>query len=275
MNTGNLRIEREADDIAAGERFYLVKWYLDCVGEHGEALIAYWAELRWHRLALSYASVMLFADGNLRDRSTLHTGQAPKLGRDLVEWSCDALDAHGFWKASTEPSIGRVLYRRKKGVLQWHCLQPLAEASVRCGKQEVSGSGYTECLTSTLAPWRLPIEELRWGRAHFPGHSVVWIDWTGPEPMRLVLVDARESVGTQVTDTLVSTPTTTVTLSGQRVLRRGPVGGSSLGSIPGVGKAISRTGLLIDEQKWLSSAMLEEGGMTLHGSAIHEVVRWR
>lgn len=27
--------------------YRLSKWYLDCVSERGEVLIAYWAELRW------------------------------------------------------------------------------------------------------------------------------------------------------------------------------------------------------------------------------------
>jgi hypothetical protein len=42
-----------------------------------------------------------------------------------------------------------------------------------------------------------------------------------------------------------------------------------------VRQALSKAGLLIDEHKWLSAATLEEGDLTLRGSAIHEAVTWR
>ncbi len=264
-----------AGEKTTAERFQLSKWYLDCVGERGEALIVYWAELRWHRLAVRYASALFFAGGQFRERSSLRAGQAPQLCGGLVEWSSDALDSSGVWRNAAQTSIHRVLYRKGKGMLEWRCLQPLAEASVRCVGQKISGPGYAECITLTLAPWDLPMEELRWGRAHFPGRSVIWIDWTGPEARRLVFVDAKEVEGVQVTDSLVSSPRTTIKLTGRRVLREGPVVRTSVGSIPGVRQALSRTGLLIDEHKWLSAATLEEAGVTLQGSAIHEVVRWR
>ena len=271
----SLRTADAADEGAVAERFQLSKWYLDCVSEGGEALIGYWAELRWRRLAAHYASVMLFAGGQLHERSSLRAGQAPQLAGGHVEWSCDALDTSGVWRDAAQQSISRVLYRRGDGMLEWRCLQPLAEAIVRCGGRQISGPGYTECITLTLAPWELPIEELRWGRAHFPGRSAVWIDWTGSEPTRLVLVDGKEVEGAQVTDALVSTPRTAIKLTGRRVLREGPVGGTSAGSIPGVRQALSKAGLLIDEHKWLSAATLEEGDLTLRGSAIHEAVTWR
>jgi hypothetical protein len=262
----------DADRLA---RFRLSKWYLDCVGERGEVLIGYWAELRWRRIAAHYASAMLFAEGRLDERSSLRPGSSPRLDAGLLTWSCDALNTSGTWSAPAAPSINRVLYRRCAGRLEWKCIQPLAEAGVRFGERQISGPGYTECITLTIAPWELPIEELRWGRAHFPGRSVVWIDWTGPEPSRLVLVDGKEVEGVQVTDALVSTPRITVKLDGRCVLRAGPIAGTSAVTVPGVRQALSKAGLLIDEHKWLSSATLEEGGVTLHGNAIHEAVQWR
>ncbi len=218
---------------------------------------------------------MVYAGGQLRERSTLRAGQPPQIVGDLIEWSCDALDTGGVWRDPARPPIGRVLYRRGDRALEWRCFQPLAEASVRFGPRQISGTGYTECITLTLAPWELPIEELRWGRAHFPGRSVVWIDWTGEEPTRLVLVDGMEVEGARVSDDRVSTPRNEMTLTGRRVLRQGPVGGTSAGAIPGVRRALLKAGLLIDEHKWLSSATLEEGGVSLQGNAIHEMVRWR
>jgi hypothetical protein len=266
---------RPRSQSAQVERFYLSKWYLDCVNECGEALIGYWAELGWRHLAVRYASVMLFADGQLDEHHSLRAGPEPQLAGDLLEWSCDALETSGTWVGETRRSVGRVLYHHGQGTIEWWCLQPLADARVRRAGRQINGPGYTERITLTLAPWVLPIDELRWGRAHFPGRSVVWIDWTGPEPARLVLVDAEEVRGVQVTDDSVSTPRIVVRLSCRRVLREGPIGGTSVGSVPGVRQTLSKAGLLIDEHKWLSSATLADGDVTLYGSAIHEVVRWR
>jgi hypothetical protein len=256
-------------------RFRLSKWYLDCVTESGEAMIAYWAELGWRRIAARYASVMLLADGTVCERHTLRPGPEPRFADGVLEWSCRVLDAGGRWTGDTCESGARVLHRSDQGTLEWSCLQPLAHSTVQLRERRLEGTGYTERIALSVAPWELPIDELRWGRAHFGGRSVVWIDWRGAEPLRLVLCDGREVEPVQVTDDLVSTHRATVRFSDRRVLREGPVAGSSVGSVPGVRQALSRAGLLIQEQKWLSSATLEEGGVTTPGSAIHEVVRWR
>ena len=127
----------------------------------------------------------------------------------------------------------------------------------------------------TPAPWDLPIAKHRWGRAHFPWRSLVWIDWNGVELTRLVLVDGMDVEGARVTDDKVPMPRNEMTLISRRVLREGTVGGTSVGSVPGVRRALAKAGLLIGEHKWLSSATLKESDLTLLGNAFHEVVRWR
>jgi hypothetical protein len=255
--------------------FHLTKWYLDCIGENRQVLIAYWAELRWRRLAGHYASAMFFSDGRCSEHSSVRTVPAPRISGGNLQWSCDALGIRGEWRSLGLSPHPRVLFRNGCRILEWKCVQPLAEAKVRCGTRLIGGYGYAECITLTLAPWELPIQELRWGRAHFPGRSAVWIDWTGAEPMRLVLVDAEEVEGVRISDDLVSTPAATIRLTDRRALREGPVGHTTAGSVPGVRQALSKAGLLIEEHKWLSRATLEEHGTLSHGNAIHEVVRWR
>jgi len=257
------------------ERFRLSKWYLDCLNEQGEALIVYWAELRRQGLALRYASSLHFTGGSLQERSSFRAGRPPRVAAERLEWSCRALETGGIWTRIGPAPAGRVLYRKGAGKVVWRCLQPLARVEARCAGRSIEGPGYAEHLTLTIAPWDLPFEVLRWGRAHFPGRSAVWIDWTGPEPASLVLIDGKEVEGARVVDNLVSAPHMALRLSGHRTLRKGPVAGTSVGSIPLVRRALSKAGLLIDEHKWLSSAALEEAGAGLRGSAIHEVVKWR
>ncbi len=61
------------------------------------------------------------------------------------------------------------------GTVEWHCLMP--RARVRIGKR--SGLRYAEHLNITVAPWKLPIRTLRWGRFATPSDWIVWIDWQG------------------------------------------------------------------------------------------------
>lgn len=257
------------------ERFALSKWYLDCVTAAGDAFIGYWAELHGAHLSVRYVSAMTFVDGILHERSSIRGGAAPREDPDRVAWDCAALEVRGVWSGPTEPSPDRVLFRRGEGTLRWRCVQPRAEATVRVGERVLDGIGYSEIVTLSLPPWDLPIEELRWGRAHFPGRSVVWVDWLGEPPFRLALVDGAEAPCAEVSDAAVVTAGGRVDLGARRPIREGPVAGSSVGSVPGVRAALARAGLLIDEHKWISSATLGEGGRGLQGIAIHERVRWR
>jgi hypothetical protein len=248
---------------------------MDCVNTRGEAVIGYWAELRWRGLTVHYASTMLYRGGNLLEHSSMRPGPSPKLTDGLLEWSSDTLNMRGTWHGGADPQPSRLLYGQGARRLEWQVIHPMAETNVHLDGRRISGRGYSERLILTVAPWELPIDELRWGRAHFPGRSFIWIDWTGPNPLRLVLADHEENGQAQVSDTLVSTARARILLSDRRVLRQGPVCGTSVGFIPGVRQALSKAGLLIDECKWLSAATLEEDGATLSGEAIHEVVKWR
>jgi hypothetical protein len=255
--------------------FHLSKWYLDCACPGREAFIGYCAELRWKRISAQYASAMVFAGGRLVERSTLKPDAAPQFANGLLSWDCEALATRGTWNSSSIPPGSRVLHRDENGSLEWHCLQPSADARLRCGSRELCGRGYSEYLSLTIPPWNLPIDELRWGRAHFQGRSIVWIDWTGQVPKRLVLSDGKEVEGRAITESLIECAGFRVTLSGSLALREGPVSGMSAGKIPGIRQALSRARLLLDEHKWISDATLNEGGTTLAGTAIHEVVKWR
>src|SRR5262249_7828194 len=53
------------------------------------------------------------------------------------------------------------------------------------------GRGYAEKLVMTVAPWRLGIDRLWWGRFCGDCHSLVWIVWEGRHPLRLSLLDGK------------------------------------------------------------------------------------
>ena len=66
---------------------------------------------------------------------------------------------------ASAPPIHRRLFESADGIVDWTCEMP--RARTRIG--EVCGDGYAEVLHMTVPPWKLPIDELRWGRFHGQG----------------------------------------------------------------------------------------------------------
>ena len=144
--------------------------------------------------------------------------------------------------------------------VHWDCVQPRARVELRMPDgRTLRGRGYAEVLSLSIAPWRLPIHELRWGRFAGERHGAVWIEWLGPHPLKLVLLD-----GARV-DAMPP-----LRLSDEVVLRSGRIGETALRLLPR-----RLPGLGLEETKWRSRGELAlPGEPPDRGWAIHEVVRW-
>ena len=158
--------------------FSLVKWYMDCVTELGDAVILYCADLRWRAIHAAYSSVLSVIGQTVESHSSMARYQLEsKNDQILVE--LPRLKISGKWEASAAP-FQHTVYKDASGSVLWNCLQPRASVHFRFGDRELTGLGYAECLTVTLPPWRLPMRQLRWGRFVSPEDSLAWIDWQGP-----------------------------------------------------------------------------------------------
>jgi hypothetical protein len=226
-------------------RFSLRKWYLDCVTAAGETVVLYQARLSWGPLALRYAGV-------LGGHTTLRATPEPSVDGDTVSWNAPRLALEGTWRA--------VAPERRESLLpgvEWRCVQPRARVSLQIGGRKLTGLGYVELLTLSIPPWRLPIDELRWGRFCSEERGAVWIEWRGPHPLRVALVDgARADFDPE-----------TLRLHDDRVLRSGRIGKTV---IPRLKRLFPSRIARLSETKWLSRGSLAGS----EGWAIHEVVRW-
>ncbi len=232
--------------------FHLSKWYLDCVTEDGRVFVAYSARLRWRALTLDYTSV-------LGGPSSLKPCPAPERSGDRIEWRAPEVGVEGTWQALEAP-VSETLYDAD-GTAEWNCCQPRGRAEVRIGGECLHGLGYVERLTMTVPPWRLPIDELHWGRLLTEAGSVVWIDWRGTYSKRLIL---RNGVAAEP-DLLAR-----LELDRGLVLRDGALGKTALSIIPKVERLFPLRILRVRETKWRSRGSLDG----VSGWAIHEVVRW-
>ena len=254
---------------------WLSKWYMDCIGADGECMIAYWARASWREMSVTYGGLLRrAASGEVESRSTLRPGREPLERDGEVRWACGALGISGEWHARGAPIV-RELWRGDAGKVRWSCIAPAAEASVMLGGRELRGPGYVERIEMTVAPWRLPIRELRWGRWIGPRGSLVWIDWRGGHPLTLIAADGREASGT-VGDIAVQTSNGDVLeLARHGVIRSGKLGATVLGAIPGLGALLPDAILSTQEDKWIGrSERRSADGAREEGWAIHEIVRF-
>lgn len=258
--------------------FELTKWYADCVSENGEAAIVYNAELRWRSIRIHYNSLLTKRVGFPAEALySMRTWPAPAVHGKHIEWTAPNWDAAGIWR-EPGPSQRNILFDSDAGSLDWNCVAPRAAASMQIGTAlKIDGWGYVEHLRLTLAPWKLPIRRLRWGRFVNATDALVWIDWSGPYNKKAVYLNGTEVSARKIGDSevVIEESDAVLTLDRKNVLREGALGSTALKVIPNVEKLFQESILNMRECKWLSGAVLRRPGQADSlGTAIHEVVEW-
>jgi hypothetical protein len=259
--------------------FSLSKWYLDCVADDGETVIVYSAELRFGALAISYASLLLYRD-QAETRLSLRRAEPPIAeGSDLIVRH-PALELAGRWTAVERAIPPIAIFSTERGEITWSCLSPRAEVELSLEGRAIRGRGYAEHTALSLAPWGLPIDELRWGRFVGARRSLSWIDWRfGAEPPKQWLfLDAARQKSSATID-----PAAVILEGGPRLrieeaalLRDGAIGGTALQGVPGLAGAVPGRILGLKERKERAAATLEDehGAALDRGFVIQEIVRW-
>jgi len=262
--------------LTAKRTFHLTKWYADCIGENGDTAIVYCGIARWRAIALHYASVLgAIAVNQPSTRYSLRKCAMPVEKGTTIRWQSKSLKTKGAWERLDPPCDVRI-YESREGAIEWHCVHPRARATVDLGDGVViEGLGYVERLEMTVAPWNLPLEELRWGRFLSNTDSVVWIDWRGEHARKIVLENGTLGVMSAIADSGIALEgNVRLRLSTGSVLRTGALGKTALGMIPGVNRLLPSRLLNAQECKLRSRGELLRGNVRSSGWAIHEVVRW-
>jgi hypothetical protein len=257
--------------------FRLHKWFLDCTTEAGEVVVVYTATLQWGLLRLRAAATLARLDPGAPAVTTTRLGRTaiPRQVTDGFTFADERLDVHGDWRGSRGPAE-RILFANTRGDVRWHCHLPLAAVEVHHRGRVLRGTGYVEHLALEIAPWHLPIEVLRWGRFHGGGRSLVWIQWDGPHPLRLVLRDGGEVGAGPIDDagTTLADGDRLELAPSAAVLRSGRIGKTALTQRLLRWLPLPRALRALDETKWLAPARLHTAAGIVAGQALHEVVRW-
>ena len=251
--------------------FELSKWYLDCVTSSGDASIVYTGMVNWGPIRLHYSSLLESTAECVRARHSLQRQTEPNIDRGLLRWQSEALKIDGEWRADAV-EVRETIFASDAGTIEWHCLMPRAQARIHSRL----GLGYAEHLNITIAPWKLPIRTLKWGRFATPSDWIVWIDWMGDFTRRIVYRNGQIVPTSLLEDCQIEfLDGARLILDRSLVLREGPLGATALSVIPGIRETFPARLLRVNERKWRSRARFERPGIsTVEGWAIHERVEW-
>jgi len=257
--------------------FLLSKWYMDCIAEDGEVFIAYAANLRWRSLSFDYSSTLRkCGDDPPRADTSLRNVVMPVQSGGEIRWQNS--DTSATWHTKSEP-VERMILDCADGRIFWRCVAPLAEAEISFPNDNtIRGLGYCEQTLISIPPWKIPIDQLRWGRFLAEDEYVVWIDWRGSDALTLVVRNGVETIGATVLDDRIDAADGgySLSLTNPSTLRTGQLSSTAFRSVPLLSNLLSSNGLMMDETKWRSRGSLQSSAdtHTKEGWAIHEVVRW-
>jgi len=253
--------------------FSLVKWYLDCVTDLGDAVILYCADLQWRGIHAAYSSVLSVIGQTVEAHSSMGRYRLSSTDAQILV-ELPRLKISGRWETSTPP-FQHTVYKDASGSVLWNCLQPRSSVHLRLGDRELTGLGYAECLTVTLPPWQLPMRQLRWGRFVSPQDSLAWIDWQGPYSTSFAVHNGIRCETLSVSDSGLTVREADLCMEESFPLRSGRLGSTILPGAPALGKMLPRSLFNIEEQKWLSRGVLNTQDRASTGWVIHEVVHWK
>jgi hypothetical protein len=267
----------KSKDLSKESSFLLTKWYLDCVAENGDVAVVYVAKLRWNKLSMHYGCLLTVLGERVHSASSLRKVSFPQLDGDTATLSLAHLGVEGTWRALRGP-LEQTVFESPHGSAIWRCHQPMAGVDLQLhGKTRMMGLGYVECLTLPTLPWRLPLEELHWGRFLSEPDALVWIDWRGPRQWQTVLHNGEEREVQSLTESEIvfKSPGTRLDLDRGMVLRGGQLGETVFAGISRLAKLLPHNMLSVDECKWRSRGVLRTVNSATPGWAIHEVVKWK
>jgi hypothetical protein len=256
--------------------FSLTKWYVDVVTDDGRAAIAYWADVRWGPLHQGLCGLLLHGveAGPAPWRFSGHAVAPPSSGATGLHWTADPLELF-LQCLRLETGFHHRLLDGPDGAIDWYCVLPRAHVRLEAGARVLEGIGYAERLEMTCLPWRIPADEIRWGRCLADAPSIVWIEWHGTHPQRLVFHGGELTSAGLVSDERVRFGDgSELVLDDSRVVSDDVLGGllGPLEALRPLIAPVART----RQTRWLSRGTLHDSGAAPRaGWAIHEWVRRR
>ncbi len=255
-------------------QFLLEKWYMDVISPEGALVIGYFAKLRWGRFAINYHGfVHRDCDGIVVTNNSFHQCPEPQWLENNLVWKIKSFQAE--WNPTYLP-VRQNLLDDPDLFVDWNCCVPKARCTATINDvTEIEGWGYAEKMVLNIPPWKLPIKELFWGRFLSDAYSVIWIEWRGPQPKILVILNGDIFNQATISNDSIQASAFVLTFDTRHSLRTGPVGETIFKGVRQVLSLFPTIIFQLEENKWCGVATLSINEMQHKGTYIHEQVIWQ
>lgn len=279
-----IKKNRDSDNLNRVSRgFHLTKWFLDGVNEAGWCTIGYAAKMCWNGITVPYNSLLISLPGkDILYKTRFRQLSWPVCNGAIISWEDNGFGISGTWE-QCEPTLKARLYESVDGYLDWCCFQPKSKMVFKINdQQEIIGKGYAEQLILTIEPWKIRMDQLRWGRFHSDADNLVWIEFQGQQSNRWVWHNGKLMTVSHLDDKNLVIPELEINLKLEdiRILEQGrkinSIVNPLLSLLPGFNKIIPGSFLNARETKWISrGTLVQRGAAKPEGWAIHELVDFK
>ena len=169
-------------------------------------MIFYVAKLKWYGWSVSYTS-WLHHDptSGVNLKSRLRNVQIPQVKNNIITWSDPKFGVSGTWESLADLIQARI-FDSEEGFLDWKCFQPASKVELRINDRILEGKGYAELINLTVPPWKIPMDELRWGRFISTENNMVWIELREKTKQQWLWLNGEKIENCIIEDRLISLP---------------------------------------------------------------------
>lgn len=261
------------------QKFYLEKWFLDMVTDKGEAMIFYAARLCWRSITVPYKSMLWYSpEKGAGQKTKFYNAHFPSIKDNLIYWQDAAFKVTGVWQANAS-SVNACLFQSEEGGLQWNCFQPSSIVMLNSKSNPLKGMGYAEKLVLTVEPWKIPMQQLRWGRYVSVTDHLVWIELKDNTTKQWIWHNGERITTAIINDNEIILPSSKIHLklidktiieSENKISK---VAKQLAKFVPGFCKSMPLHFLMAAGHKWRSKGVLSKGNIISgEGWVIHELV---
>lgn len=175
------------------------------------------------------------------------------------------------WEAAAPRAM--TLGAINRGAVTWDVVVPAGRVS---GPGLPPGQiGYAERLVLRVAPWRLGIETLRWGRFCGRTSSLAWVEWVGMDPVAASLLDGRPACLHEASLERVVVDNVELVMETARPFVECALGDGLLRNMPWPSRIMPHAFLSGHERKYAGRGLLRrEGRAPEEGQVLFEEVCW-
>lgn len=288
----------------------MTKWYLDAIADDGATGgYFYFIEAKIAGFPYGEVSAHLFSGTDAVVHRTWHRkpdrpapDERVAFGASRLRRDSDSIRmtlSHNDFEADLRygnpgvpfvPAGGSVLAGKRGGTVRWQVpgMSCTVSGTLRIADEtsRFRGRGYIDVVEVTIPPWRLPIAELAWGRAHCGPYAAVYDRIAMRDGIRHDILHVRNGADPVLETTAFTleegTDSTILRADGMemslmqlRTLEENSVLTPERTRPAFLRVTLARMTGNPSERKRFSAAHLRIGGTAEDGFAVHETVRWR